>query len=65
MIKLIVKKYITLYEFIKQIKKGKYNNTTKFICDGETYDIDLYFKNHHCNFLTLNSEIEILGDNNE
>jgi hypothetical protein len=60
MIKLIIKKYITLYEFIKQIKKGKYDNTTRFIVDDKEYDIDEYFKNHHCNLLTLNEEIQIL-----
>jgi hypothetical protein len=43
MLKIIIKKYMTLYEFIKQIKKGKYNNQTKFIYDGEKYDIDDFF----------------------
>jgi hypothetical protein len=65
MLKIIIKKYMTLYEFIKQIKKGKYNNQTKFIYDGEKYDIDDFFYSHHCNFLNLNEEIEILkGENN-
>ena len=60
MLKIIIKKYMTLYEFIKQIKKGKYNNQTKFIYDGEKYDIDNFFNSHYCNFLNLNEEIEIL-----
>lgn len=65
MIKITVKKYTTLYEFIKNIKKGKYDNTTKFIADNTIYDIDTYFEEHHCNFHTLNSEIEILrGEDN-
>ena len=61
MIKIVIKKYMTLYEFIKQIKKGKYDNTTEFICDGEKYNIDEYFKLYHCNWMTLNGEIEVIG----
>ncbi len=60
MIKIIIKRYMTLYDFIKQIKKGKYDNTTKFKVGRVEYDIDEYFGCHHCNLLTLNEEIQIL-----
>ena len=60
MIKIIIKRYMTLYDFIKQIKRGKYDNTTKFKVGHMEYDIDEYFESHHCNLITLNEEIQIL-----
>lgn len=63
MIKIKIVKTLTLFEFIKGIYKGKYDNKDVFKMNDFEGNIDEFF-NHRgcCNWLALNTKIEVGSD---